>query len=111
MASARAVKARTAAQSGFERARAGLFEEGISSSRMYLDPARPGVEDLVDQIVAGRGASLTLPGARTGYGLDERGGAGGASAAGAAEGRRLPPRRGSGGGGVRKARPGRWAAG
>ena len=25
-----------------------LFEEGISSSRMYLDPARPGVEDLID---------------------------------------------------------------
>src|SRR3954463_7672128 len=34
MASARAVKARTATASGFERARAGLFEEGISSSRM-----------------------------------------------------------------------------
>src|SRR3712207_2680537 len=31
MASARAVKARTSSQSGFERARAGLFEEGISS--------------------------------------------------------------------------------
>ena len=30
MASARAVKARTATASGFERARAGLFEEGIS---------------------------------------------------------------------------------
>ncbi|HEV7792221.1 MAG TPA: GuaB1 family IMP dehydrogenase-related protein, partial [Pseudonocardia sp.] len=35
MASARAVKARTSGASGFERARAGLFEEGISSSRMY----------------------------------------------------------------------------
>src|SRR5690242_18977582 len=32
MASARAVRARTATASGFERARAGLFEEGISRS-------------------------------------------------------------------------------
>ena len=27
----------------FDRARKGLYEEGISSSRMYLDPQRPGV--------------------------------------------------------------------
>ena len=52
-------------QSGFERARAGLFEEGISSSRMYLDPARPGVEDLIDGIVAGVRSSCTYAGART----------------------------------------------
>ena len=65
MASARAVKARTATQSGFERARASLFEEGISSSRMYLDPARPGVEDLVDGIVAGVRSSCTYAGARS----------------------------------------------
>jgi IMP dehydrogenase len=63
MASARAVKARTATASGFERARAGLFEEGISSSRMYLDPARPGVEDLIDSIVAGVRSSCTYAGA------------------------------------------------
>ena len=42
MASARAVLNRTSADSAFERARKGLYEEGISSSRMYLDPARPG---------------------------------------------------------------------
>jgi hypothetical protein len=42
MASARAVRLRAAADSPFERARKGLFEEGISSSRMYLDPQRPG---------------------------------------------------------------------
>jgi IMP dehydrogenase len=65
MASARAVRARTRAQSAFERARAGLFEEGISSSRMYLDPARPGVEDLVDFIVSGVRSSCTYAGART----------------------------------------------
>ncbi|PZM94605.1 MAG: GuaB1 family IMP dehydrogenase-related protein, partial [Actinobacteria bacterium] len=46
MASARAVSARTAEDSPFDRARKSVFEEGISSARMYLDPARPGVEDL-----------------------------------------------------------------
>ena len=38
MASARAVKMRTKDSSGFDRARAGLFEEGISTGRMYLGP-------------------------------------------------------------------------
>ena len=90
MASARAVKARTAAQSGFERARAGLFEEGISSSRMYLDPARPGVEDLLDGIVAGVRSSCTYAGARTIDELHERAVVGVQSAAGYEEGRPLP---------------------
>jgi IMP dehydrogenase len=90
MASARAVRARTSAQSGFERARAGLFEEGISSSRMYLDPARPGVEDLVDQIVAGVRSSCTYAGARTVDELHERAVLGVQSAAGYEEGRPLP---------------------
>ena len=40
-------------ESPFERARKELFEEGISTSRMYLDTERPGVEDLLDQVVAG----------------------------------------------------------
>jgi IMP dehydrogenase len=90
MASARAVKARTATASGFERARAGLFEEGISSSRMYLDPARPGVEDLIDQIVAGVRSSCTYAGARTVDQLHERAVLGVQSAAGYEEGRPLP---------------------
>jgi IMP dehydrogenase len=90
MASARAVKARTSAQSEFERARAGLFEEGISSSRMYLDPARPGVEDLIDQIVAGVRSSCTYAGARTVDELHERAVLGVQSAAGYEEGRPLP---------------------
>jgi IMP dehydrogenase len=90
MASARAVRARTSAQSGFERARAGLFEEGISSSRMYLDAARPGVEDLVDQIVAGVRSACTYAGARTVDELHERAVLGVQSAAGYEEGRPLP---------------------
>ncbi|WP_245581240.1 GuaB1 family IMP dehydrogenase-related protein [Propionicicella superfundia] len=64
MASARAVRMRTREASAFERARAALFEEGISSSRMYLDPQRPGVEDLLDFIVSGVRSSCTYAGAR-----------------------------------------------
>src|SRR6202035_4429167 len=59
MASARAVRLRTAEDSAFDRARKALFEEGISSSRMYLDPQRPGVEDLLDQITAGLRSGCT----------------------------------------------------
>jgi IMP dehydrogenase len=63
MASARAVKQRTEGEDAFERARKALFEEGISSGRMYLDPDRPGVEDLVDVIVAGVRSACTYAGA------------------------------------------------
>ena len=65
MASNRAVKNRTQSGSALERARKELFEEGISTSRMYLDSARPGVEDILDQIVAGLRSSCTYAGART----------------------------------------------
>ncbi|WP_031165222.1 GuaB1 family IMP dehydrogenase-related protein [Streptosporangium roseum] len=65
MASARAVKLRTAEDSPFDRARKALFEEGISTSRMYLDPARPSVEDQIDAIVAGLRSSCTYAGAST----------------------------------------------
>ena len=63
MASARAVKMRTKDAGAFDRARAALFEEGISTSRMYLDPDRPSVEDLIDSIVAGVRSSCTYAGA------------------------------------------------
>ena len=42
MASQRAVTNRTRHEPGFERARKELFDEGISSSRMYIDTERPG---------------------------------------------------------------------
>ena len=64
MASARAVAARTSQEDTFDRARKSLFEEGISTSRMYLDPTRPGVEDLIDQIISGLRSSCTYAGAR-----------------------------------------------
>jgi len=63
MASARAVRLRTASDTPFERARKGLFEEGISSARMYLDPERPSVEDVIDTIVAGVRSACTYVGA------------------------------------------------
>jgi IMP dehydrogenase len=72
MASARAVHQRTEGEDAFERARKGLFEEGISSGSQYLDPARPGVEDLVDAIVAGVRSACTYAGARTIEELAER---------------------------------------
>ena len=65
MASARAVQNRTQREDVFARARKSLFEEGISTSRMYLDPVRPGVEDLVDLITAGVRSSMTYAGATT----------------------------------------------
>ncbi|MFL6162654.1 MAG: GuaB1 family IMP dehydrogenase-related protein [Jatrophihabitantaceae bacterium] len=89
MASARAVAHRTAGESAFDRARKALFEEGISSGRMFLDPDRPGVEDLIDAIIAGVRSSFTYAGART---IDEFGAravVGIQSAAGYAEGRPL----------------------
>ncbi len=89
MASARAVANRTAGESSFERARKGLYEEGISSSRMYLDPARPGVEDLVDQICAGVRSACTYAGARNLPEFAERAVVGLQSAAGYHEGRPL----------------------
>ena len=63
MASQRAVKNRSRQDSMFERARKEFFEEGISTSRMYLDPVRPGVEDIVDQLVAGVRSACTYAGA------------------------------------------------
>jgi IMP dehydrogenase len=65
MASARAVSRRTRDLSAFDRARSALFEEGISSSKMYLDPERPGVEDVIDQIVSGVRSACTYAGAQT----------------------------------------------
>ncbi|WP_395691954.1 GuaB1 family IMP dehydrogenase-related protein [Nocardioides sp.] len=89
MASARAVANRTVAESAFDRARKGLYEEGISSSRMYLDPVRPGVEDLVDQICSGVRSACTYAGASTLTELHERAVVGVQSAAGFHEGRPL----------------------
>ncbi|WP_449061298.1 GuaB1 family IMP dehydrogenase-related protein [Planomonospora algeriensis] len=86
MASARAVKLRTAEDSPFDRARKALFEEGISTSRMYLDPLRPSVEDQIDAIVAGLRSSCTYAGASTLEEFHERAVVGVQSSSGYTEG-------------------------
>lgn len=89
MASARAVANRTRRESAFSRARKGLFEEGISSSMMYIDPQAPGVEDLLDTITSGVRSSFTYAGAKVLGEFSERARVGIQSAAGYDEGRPL----------------------
>ena len=89
MASARAVRNRTSEESSYDRARKALFEEGISTSRMFLDPARPGVEDLIDSIVAGVRSSCTYAGAHSLEDFHQKAVVGVQSAAGYAEGKPL----------------------
>jgi IMP dehydrogenase len=54
---------------------------------MYLDPLRPGVEDIIDQIVAGLRSSCTYAGAADLVEFRERAVVGVQSAAGYDEGR------------------------
>jgi len=87
MASARAVANRTTGEGAFDRSRKALFEEGISSGRMYLDPERPGVEDLIDSITTGVRSACTYAGAANLAEFAERALIGVQSASGYAEGR------------------------
>jgi IMP dehydrogenase len=89
MASARAVASRTTGEGAFDRARKALFDEGISTGRMYLDPVRPGVEDLIDSIVAGVRSACAYAGAANLEQFTERARVGIQSASGYAEGRPL----------------------
>jgi IMP dehydrogenase len=89
MASARAVHQRTADDDAFDRARKTLFEEGISSSRMYVDPQRPGVEDLLDATVAGVRSACAYAGAQSLEELHERAVVGVQTMAGYTEGKPL----------------------
>ncbi|WP_043562848.1 GuaB1 family IMP dehydrogenase-related protein [Actinomyces israelii] len=90
MASKRAVTHRTEGEDAFDRARKALFEEGISAGRMYLDPARPGVEDLIDSIVAGVRSAFTYAGAGSVPEFRERAVVGIQSASGYREGAPVP---------------------
>ena len=85
----KAVANRTAAESSYDRARKALFEEGISAARMYVDPARPSVEDLIDEIVSGVRSSCTYAGARSLTEFHDRAVVGIQSSSGYAEGRPL----------------------
>ncbi|TDD29015.1 GuaB1 family IMP dehydrogenase-related protein [Kribbella turkmenica] len=89
MASARAVRSRTADDTPFQRARKGFFGEGISTARMYLDPERPSVEDVLDSIVSGIRSSCTYVGAANLAEFHERAVVGLQTAAGYSEGKPL----------------------
>lgn len=90
MASARAVALRTADDTPFQRARKGFFGEGISTARMYLDPERPSVEDVLDSIVSGIRSSCTYVGAANLEEFHQRAVVGVQTAAGYTEGMPVP---------------------
>ncbi|PRI11839.1 GuaB1 family IMP dehydrogenase-related protein [Leucobacter massiliensis] len=90
MASTKAVHGRFGGLDPYERARKELFAEGISSSKIYLDPQRPGVEDLLDMITSGVRSSFTYAGAATLRDFHTRARVGLQSAAGYEEGKALP---------------------
>lgn len=90
MASTKAVQARFGRLDAYERARKELFAEGISSSKIYLDPLRPGVEDLLDMITSGVRSSFTYAGASSVPDFHDRALVGRQSAAGYEEGKALP---------------------
>ena len=90
MASTRAVHDRFDRLDPYDLARKTLFAEGISSSRIYLDPLRPSVEDLLDMITAGVRSSLSYAGASTLAEFADRSLVGIQSAAGYEEGKALP---------------------
>ncbi|KAA9111179.1 GuaB1 family IMP dehydrogenase-related protein [Microbacterium rhizomatis] len=90
MASTKAVHARFGRLDPYELARKELFAEGISSSKIYLDPLRPGLEDLIDMITSGVRSSFTYAGAATVAEFHDRARVGLQSAAGYEEGKALP---------------------
>lgn len=90
MASTKAVHDRFERLDAYELARKTLFAEGISSSKIYLDPLRPSVEDLLDMITSGVRSSFTYAGASTLTEFHERALVGIQSAAGYEEGKALP---------------------
>jgi IMP dehydrogenase len=90
MASTKAVHDRFDRLDPYELARKTLFAEGISSSKIYLDPLRPSVEDLLDMITSGVRSSLTYAGASNLTEFHERALVGIQSAAGYEEGKALP---------------------
>jgi IMP dehydrogenase len=90
MASTKAVQERFGRLDPYELARKTLFAEGISSSRIYLDPLRPSVEDLLDMITTGLRSSFTYAGASSVPEFERRALVGIQSAAGYEEGKALP---------------------
>ena len=90
MASTKAVRERFDRIGAYELARKTLFAEGISGSKIYLDPLRPSVEDLLDMITSGVRSSFTYAGATTVEEFHKRALVGIQSATGYEEGKALP---------------------
>jgi len=90
MASTKAVHERFGRLDAYQLARKELFAEGISSSKIYLDPLRPSLEDLLDMITSGVRSSFTYAGAGDLAAFQERAVVGFQSAAGYEEGKALP---------------------
>ncbi|SFN78249.1 GuaB1 family IMP dehydrogenase-related protein [Mycetocola miduiensis] len=90
MASTKAVQERFGRLDPYELARKTLFAEGISSSKIYLDPSRPSLEDLLDMITSGVRSSFTYAGAASLAEFRERALVGLQSASGYDEGKALP---------------------
>lgn len=65
MASRRAVVDRNDAAALFEQAKREYFEEGISTSRMYLKAGAESAEDIIDSIMSGVRSACTYAGARS----------------------------------------------
>jgi len=89
MASTKAVQQRFDRLDAYELARKTLFAEGISSSKIYLDPLRPSLEDLLDMITSGVRSSFTYAGASSVAEFHDRAKVGIQSAAGYEEGKAL----------------------
>ncbi|OIP54341.1 inosine 5-monophosphate dehydrogenase [Candidatus Gracilibacteria bacterium CG2_30_37_12] len=64
MASGKAVNLRTNKLSPFEQAKRALFQEGISTSRIYLKKGRESVGDIIDDCMTGLRSSMTYIGAK-----------------------------------------------
>lgn len=90
MASHKAVSGRFAKLSPLERARKGMFAEGISTSKLYIDPHAPSVENILDEITTGVRSSCTYAGAASLRQFHDQALVGIQSAAGYEEGRALP---------------------
>lgn len=90
MASSKAVAGRFAKLTPLEQARKSIFSEGISDSKLYIDPLTPSTEDILDQITAGVRSAATYAGAADLAQFRERATIGIQSAAGYEEGRALP---------------------
>ncbi len=90
MASTRAVQERFSRLDAYELARRTLFAEGISDSKIFIDPLRPSLEDLIDTITSGVRSAFAYAGARTPAEFHEKALVGIQSAAGYEEGKALP---------------------